>query len=170
MGSYRQYTNDYYIEKLRTLLAELPDYCRYFFNAKNQTFEKHSEYAYAKDLKVFYEYIIQRNPIYKGFKMKEIPASIFDDLNEHDIEDYMEFLEKYEVDGDQRKNGDRGKRRKFASLQTFCKYMKAKGFISNNPVADAERPTIHKKDIITLTQEEKEELFHAVTSGYGMTT
>lgn len=168
MHDYRQETDNIFVEKLRGVLNELPPYCRYFFNAKNQTFEKRSEYAYATDLKVFFEYIRQNNPIYVKLSIKEIPAEIFNQLNTHDIEDYLSYLEKYVVDGDHRSNGDSGKRRKLATLQTFCKYLKEQGIIENNPAEYVARPTLHKKDIVTLTKEEKQELLFAISSGYGM--
>ncbi len=168
--NYREQTNDAYIEKIREISSELPDFCRPFFSSKKQTYERRSTYAYAMDLKVFFEYIVQTNPIFKGKSIKEIPIEIFNSLNYHDINDYLDFLEKYTLDGIERRNSDSGKRRKFASLQTFCKFLKQKGYIENNPIEGAERPTLHKKDIITLTTDEKKELFFSISSGYGMRT
>jgi len=169
MTTYQDETKDLYISKFRKVLDELPGYCKYFFNAKAQVYEARTRYAYAIDLRTFFEYIIQRNPTYKGIPIKDIPLALFNELNSHDIDEYMEFIESYSVKGDHRKNKDTSKSRKLASLKAFCKYMLRQGYIEKNPADLVESPKAHKNDIIILTQEEKKELLFAIKSGYGMT-
>ena len=50
------------IEKLRELLATLPSFCKMYFRGMNDTISSRTKFAYAYDLRVFFEYIM-RNKI-----------------------------------------------------------------------------------------------------------
>lgn len=168
-NNYHNTTNKLYTTKLRVLLSNMPDYCRYFFNAKREVLEIRSEYAYAMDLKVFFEYLAQSRPEYEGTPIKEIPAQVFNELTSHDIDDYLEYLGFYTSNGVERSNEAMGKSRKLACLKSFCKYLMREGIIERNPVEFIDMPKIHDNDIIALTDNQKQRLFEVIDSGENMT-
>ncbi len=167
---YRDNISEKYNEKLREILAELPDYCRYYFHAKAQNFEPKTRHAYAVDMKVFFTFMTERIPAYKGEPISGIPMEAFNQLTSHDIDEYMDYLRNYNADGDHRRNTEYGLARKLTSLRSFCKYYVQQHYIEKNPAEYAENPKIHKKDIITLSKEDKKKLLYCIESGYGMTT
>ena len=167
---YHDEISDIYNDKLKALLKTLPDYCKYYFNAKAQSFEPRTGYAYAVDMRTFYEFIISTKPSYQGKSIKDVPISLFDELTSHDIDEYLNYLKKYSFEGDHRKNSESGRKRKFIALRSFCKYYLEKGYIKKNPTELMPTPKVHKDDTISyLTKEEKEQLFFAIKSSYGMT-
>lgn len=167
--SYHDKINKLYNTKLRVILDELPPYCRYYFNAKATTFQKRTAYAYASDLKVFFKYLMLKNPALSDLKMKDIPADSLNDLSSHEIDDYMMYLTDYHMDGTDRHNSNSGKNRKLASLKSFCKYLIREGIIQKNPADLVDIPRLRGNDIIALTDFEVKALFHVIETAEGMT-
>lgn len=166
--AYHDKINKLYTAKLRVLMGQLPYYCKYFFDAKAHSFEVRSRWAYAMDLKVFFEFIKQSFPEYSDIPIKEIPPQALDTLSSHDIDAYLEFLKDYKAGGQYRANSDSGQIRKLASLKTFFKYLSKEDIISRNPAALVDSPKMHGKDVIALTPDEKAKLLHVIDTGDGM--
>lgn len=169
MENYHSKLNQRYIAKLRVLELQLPQYCTHYFNAKNLAFEKQTEFAYAVDFKVFFEFIKAYMPEYQKTSIRDIPVTVFNKLSEDDVKAYTSFLENYKVGTDYRANGENGIQRKLSSLKSLCRYLLKKGMINKNPIELVDMPKIHKKAILTLTDREITKLFNTIENETGMT-
>ena len=97
MSDYKKNINSSALDKLNKVIKQLPDYCKYYFNAKSNTLAPRTRLAYAEDLEIFFYYLTQTFPEYTD--IKEIPISLLNSLKSTDIDDYMRFLERYEYKG-----------------------------------------------------------------------
>lgn len=156
-------------EKLRELINELPKFAKVFFRGIENTTEPRTRIAYAIDLRIFFNFIKENNPLYKDIEITAIPLSILDELTVTDIEEYMDYLKSYERGIERYSNYERGLRRKLSSLRTFYNYYHKNKLINTNPVLQANIPKIHQKAIVRLDDEEIPELLDKVASGGKMT-
>lgn len=151
--------------KLRELQHTLPAFCRDFFLGIKDTTSTRTRIAYAYDLRIFFEFLHENNPICKKMEITDIPISILDQLKPMDITEYMDYLSYYEKDNEGITNDERGKQRKLASLRSFYNYFYKIEMIEKNPASLVSMPKLHKKEIIRLDPDEVEELLNQVESG-----
>lgn len=154
-------------EKLMELMEILPPYCSLYFMAANQTLLPKTRLEYAKDLKTFFTYLKQKNPLYKEKDIKDIPIDVLEKLDSTDIDEYLMWLEYYDL-GDKRiTNGNTGKARKLASLKSFYKFLCKRGKLKNNPVSLVDTPDTKQRDhqILIFTTEEREALLNYIENG-----
>lgn len=154
--------------KLSHILEELPEYMKRFFVSIDSTVTIKTQVAYAQDLKTFLLFEAKSNPILKNQKIKNIPLELFDKITPTDIEDYLSYLSGYDRNGEWRTNSKEAKQRKLAALRAFYKNFSKKGFLKSNPAAAVDMPTLDKKAIIALTEEEVKDLLSVVEDGYGL--
>lgn len=154
------------LEKLMDLVENvLPGYCRNFFYAAHKLGNK-TKLEYAKDLKTFFIFLSQRNPLCKGLEIKGISIEILDQLDSTDIDEYLNWLTSYETKSGEFHNNNATKARKLASLKSFYKYMVRKNYLSNNVAGIVERPDVtEEKDIIVFSQDEKVRLLDYIDYG-----
>ena len=109
--------------KLRELLASLPPFCGAFFRGIEPTTASRTRIAYAYDLKVFFEFLVKENPLYRGKEIRDITLSDLDMIKPLDLEEYMEYL-KYRFNEKNQEiiNKERGIIRKISSLKSFYNY------------------------------------------------
>lgn len=154
------------VKKLRELQSELPRWLRDYFRGIEYTKESRTRIAYAIDLKIFFDYIQQQNPVYKNMNVQEIPIDILSNLKATDIEEYLEYLKLYKnEEGKEVTNNERGLRRKLASLRSMYHYFHKNRIITENPVIQVDMPKIHDKAIVRLEVNEVAELLDVVESG-----
>lgn len=157
-------------QKLRKLLSSLPPFCGTFFRGIEQETSSRTRIAYAYDLRVFFEFLLKENPVYKNKEIKDITLSDLDRIKALDLEEYMEYL-KYYSNGENTEhiNKERGISRKLSSLKTFYNYFYKKEMLSTNPAALVSLPKLHSKEIIRLDVDEVASLLDQVESGDAMT-
>ncbi|WP_434308995.1 tyrosine-type recombinase/integrase [Hominifimenecus sp. rT4P-3] len=158
--------------KLRELTATLPSFVRLFFRGIEPTTSSRTRIAYAYDLHVFFEFLIQNLPAFQGKTVTEISVEMLDEVKSLDLEDYMEYLKFYHCTDNrnmERVNQERGITRKMASLKTFYNYFFKKEMIQTNPAALVTLPKIHEKEIIRLDIDEVAILLDQVESGENLT-
>lgn len=169
----RTYTEQVNIQnqkKLRELLQELPKFCGDFFRGITSTTSSRTRIAYAYDLRIFFRFLQENNPLFRDKDVQSIPVSILDELTPVDIEEYLDYVRLYSSDNEQSvTNQERGIARKLASLRTFYKYYYKKQLIETNPPALVDIPKIHEKEIIRLDVDEIARLLDEVESGDGLT-
>ena len=151
--------------KLRELLKTLPAFCKDFFLGIKDTTSTRTRLAYAYDLRVFFEYLHENNPICGKMEITDIPISVLNEIKPMDITEYLDYLSYYEKDNEQITNDERGKQRKLASLRSFYNYFFRLELIEKNPAALVQMPKLHKKEIIRLDPDEVAELLDQVESG-----
>ena len=147
------------------MLKSLPPFCSQFFIGIEPRTSSRTRLAYAYDLMVFFDYIHENNPIYKKMDIREFPISILDEIKPVDIEEYVYHLKIYEKDGVAHANGERGVKRKLASLRTFYNYYFKKELIDTNPAFKVDMPKLHDKAIVRLDSDEVSQLLDKVESG-----
>lgn len=158
--------------KLRELMSALPPFVRLFFRGIEPTTSSRTRIAYAYDLHIFFEYITQNLPDFKGKDIPELSVEMLDLVKPLDLEDYMEYLKFYHCSDHrnlERVNQERGITRKMASLKTFYNYFFKKEMIQTNPAALVTLPKIHEKEIVRLDIDEVALLLDEVESGEKLT-
>jgi site-specific recombinase XerD len=155
--------------KLRTLLATLPKFCSYFFRGIEPTTSSRTRIAYAYDLRIFFEFLVNSNPTLKNTPITDIKLEVLDQIKAVDIEEYLEYLSFYQSEEGDRINTENGKKRKLVSLRSFYNYYFKKEMISTNPASLISVPKLHEKEIIRLDIDEVARLLDEVESAENMT-
>lgn len=157
--------------KLQELLKELPKFCSDFFrylDTRNTSSRTRLSYGY--DIRIFFEFIQENNPVYKKMSMHDIPIGVLDEMTPVDIEEYLSYLSYYEKkDGQAVTNGEKGKSRKLSAIRTMYNYYFKKEFIKTNAPSMIDTPKKHKENIIRLDKDEVAELITTVQSGENLT-
>lgn len=173
--------NDYHEQQniknailLRDIMYSLPSFTYEFFRGVEQTTSSKTRIAYAYDLRLFFEFLLD---YHKCLKEKEMATLVVNDLvlvTPDDIEMYLEYLSYYQKKDNngmviEHKNTERGKSRKLASLRSFYTYFYKKQKIMNNPALLVDLPKIHEKHITRLEIDEVARLLDEVESGHNLT-
>ena len=158
-------------KKLRRLIRELPPFCADFFRGIEPRTSSRTRIAYAYDLKTFFEFLRQENPLLKSRDLRDLPLSVLDEIGLMDLEEYMEFLKCYSsADGrGEQVNTERGIMRKISSLKSFYNYFFHRERIRTNPAALVELPKVHEKEIIRLEVDEVARFLDEVEDGEKLT-
>ena len=152
-------TSDYYKQtqidqtlRLREVLKTLPPFAKDYFRAMEPKSSAKTRINYAYDIRVFFHFLLENNPIYKNYTMDQFRVQDLERIEPVDIEEYMEYLKLYDSPNDQMTitNGERGLKRKISSLRSFYTYYYKRQAIETNPVQLVDMPKIHDKAIIRL--------------------
>jgi len=82
--------------KLREVLKTLPVFCRDYFRAIEPTTSTKTRISYAYDIRVFFRFLKEQNPLFKDTEITDFPLSILDDIQAIDIEEFQEYLKVYD--------------------------------------------------------------------------
>ena len=104
---YHEKTDRDNILHLRQLLQELPQFCSQYFRGIEPRTSSRTRIAYAYDLKIFFEFLLNEHPNFHQNTIKEIQLEELDELHVSDIEEYMEYL-KYRFNEISEKYGSTG--------------------------------------------------------------
>lgn len=167
--SYHEEQNKNNILKLREVLTTLPPFCKDFFRGITEYTSTRTRLAYAYDLRVFFEFLHEQNPICAKMDITEYRIDLLDKISRDDILEYLEFMSLYEKDGKEITNDERGKKRKIASLRSFYKYFFENEKIKTNPASLVPVPKQHEKDIIRLEPHEVAILLDQAEDGTKLT-
>lgn len=166
------FMSDYYNDrekvnnaKLKSALVELPLFCFDFFTGIEQNTSILTRLNYAYDLRIFFEYMVNELPQFKGMKIKQLSPASLEKVTASDIERYLSYVSFYEHDDKDLTNHERGKARKLASLRSFYKYYFNKGTIVANTAAKVNMPKIHDKEIIRLEVDEVVKILNEAENG-----
>ena len=153
--------------KLREVLKTLPGFCRDYFRAMEPTTSTKTRISYAYDIRVFFRFLKERNPVLRTMDIRDFPVDVLDQLEAVDIEDYQEYLKVYEASSCDKQitNGERGLKRKMSALRSFYTYYYKRQVISSNPTLLVDMPKIHEKSIIRLEANETAALLDYIEHG-----
>ncbi len=153
--TYHEQTDMENILKLREVLKTLPVFARDYFRAIEATTTTKTRISYAYDIRIFFQFLIDENPLFKDYSMDQFTVDVLDQLKSVDIEEYMEYLKLY-TDSDNQvvTNGERGLKRKLSALRSFYSYFFKREAIRTNPTVLIDMPKIHDKAIIRLDVDE----------------
>lgn len=152
--TYREYTDMENILKLRQVLATLPPFCRDYFRAIDATTTTKTRISYAYDIRIFFQFLLDENPLFKEYSMTDFTVDVLDQIKAIDLEEYQEYLKLYQSGEKTETNGERGLKRKISALRSFYAYYYKHEMIQTNPTVLIDVPKIHEKNIIRLDTDE----------------
>lgn len=158
------------IKKLRTMLSELPAFFKDFFRGIEPRTQSRTQIAYAYDIKIFLQFLLEENPsIKKSYgSVTEIPISVLESLTVTDIEEYMEYLKYRDTDGKKISNKENAIKRKISTLKSVFKYFYRTEKISENIMEKVQLPKLHSKEIIRLDIDEVAMMIDEAERGEGL--
>ena len=115
--------------------THMPEFAKRFFNYKKQTFKASSYYAYALELKEFFDYLGTTSYDVNRMKIAEL-----NNITPEIIEEYVEFLRSSKANGKSKVSSDQTLKRKLCALSSFFDYYFQEGFIPYNPLLKVNRP------------------------------
>lgn len=167
--NYHDQLNIENVRKMREVLNDLPPFCKQFFRGIEQTTSTRTRLGYALDLRIFFEYLHETNPLLRKTPITEYKISILEQITKEDIEEYLEYLSYYEKDGKEYTNDERGKSRKLASLRSFYHYYYISELIEKDVASLVPMPKLHAKNIVRLDPDEVATLLDLVEHGDKLT-
>ncbi len=157
-----------YTKKIRNVLKELPSFCGAFFRSIENNTSVLTRYAYAIDLRSFFQYAAESQDLFAGQDIPSLPVSALEKVRRDDIELFLEDMSLYYKDDRELVNNERAKARKLSSLRAFFKYYFKQEVISSNVAALVDAPKLHDKAIIRLEPNEIANLLDMAERGDGL--
>ena len=167
--NYHDEQNKNNILKLRKILDTLPSFCKDFFRGIEPYTSTRTRLAYAYDIRLFFEFLHEKNSYCHKMEITEFPLSVLDMVQRTDIEEYLDYMSLYQKDGKNITNEERGKARKLAALRSFYNYYFQSERIEKNTAALVPLPKRHEKEIIRLEPNEVAILLDQVEDGTKLT-
>lgn len=150
--------------RLREILQTLPPFAKDYFRAVEPTTSAKTRISYAYDIRVFFHFLIDSNPVYHDYETNQFTLTDLERVEPTDIEEYLEYLKVYQSDDKQITNGEKGLARKFSALRSFFRYFHRHQMIEKNPTVLVDMPKLHDKAIIRLDTDEVAMLLDYVES------
>ena len=151
------------IDQINHVLENLPTFCHSFFLGIEQTTSPLTRLGYARDLEIFFNYLIHETETFHNYGIFDFEKSDLNKITIDDIELYVSFLTHYRKDDTEHFNSDRGKMRKMATLRTFFKYFYRRGDLKENIMTKIDLPKIHEKSILRLSDDEVSKMIDAAS-------
>ena len=153
METSKTYHEQKYIDntlRLRSILETLPAFAKDYFRAVEPTTSARTRISYAYDIRVFFHFLMENNPVYKNYTIDQFTLHDLERLEPIDIEEYQEYLKVYENDEKKQiTNTEKGLARKMSALRSFYSYFYKRQAISKNPTLLVDMPKLHEKAIST---------------------
>ena len=163
--TYHQEEEIHNVLLMRNLLTDLPKYVSTFFRSIEYSKAPRTRLGYARDIKTFFEFLCETNPVLQGKSTSEVSLEVIDQLEAEDIEEYMDYLKVYEKDGRQYTNNECALKRKLTSLRVFFNYLYKNKKIHSNPTLILDMPKIHNKAIVRMEANEVAQFLDNVEYG-----
>ncbi len=153
--------------KLRDIRMELPFFCSEFFLGIEQNTTPLTRLGYARDLKLFFEFLTTDTEEFYGMKIKDIKIEDLKKVTSTHIEMFLSYVSVYKQDGITYRNGERAKARKLSAIRALFKYLFKKEKLDRNVAAKIDTPKIHEKPIIRLEGDEVDKMLDLSIDGNG---
>lgn len=148
--------------ELEEKIRSLPYFCEDFIIGIEMRTSVLTRINYCSDLAVFFDYLIKKNPDFKGKIVKEITLDDLNLIKAAHIERFLSYLNYYTYNGADYKNGEKAKARKLSAVRTMFKYFYNSDKIKENVAAKVSTPKIHDKLIIRLDDSEVTDILSTV--------
>ena len=152
-------TELYYSDKTAELLHDMPDYVKTYIRAIHNRTSPRTRYEYLKDIQCFMDYAKDE------FDTNSVELADLKKFKKVNFEEYFEYLEHYERNGQERINNRCSIKRKLSSLRKFIAYLFENEMIPSDEIRKVEMPKLHKKEIIRLDRDEAADFLNAVENG-----
>ena len=150
--------------RLREVLKTLPPFAKDYFRAIEPRSSVRTRINYAYDIRIFFHFLMENNPVYKNYTMDQFQVQDLERLEPVDIEEYMEYLKVYQHNEELLTNGEKGLSRKMSALRSFYNYYFKRQAITRKPTLLVAMPKLHEKAIIRLDADEVAMLLDFVES------
>lgn len=151
--------------KLTELLSELPEFAKKYINDKRLRTQTSTLISYCYDLITFYKYLIEMNPTFKNYKVKDFSYNEMIMLTADDIAEYQLYLE-FNAGDNKHENDKKAIARKMSPLRGMFQYHYEHENIPNNPTTLVKLPHIKKdKNIVRLNAAEVVDILNCVEHG-----
>lgn len=164
-STYHEQVNKENIKRLNGIIQKLPNFTKDYFNYIDQSTSSSTQVAYAGNILLFFEFLIESNPCYKEYTPKDFKLEDLTQLTSSDIEEYKRYLKVYEHDGHELSNSERGVARKMSALRSFYGFLQKRELIEKNPTLYVDMPKLHQKEIIRLDPDEVAVLLDYIENG-----
>lgn len=152
--------------RLREILKTLPPFAKDYFRAAEPTTSAKTRISYAYDIRVFFHFLMENNPVYKNYTIDQFTPQDLEQLSPVDIEEYQEYLKVYyNSEEKQITNAEKGLSRKMSALRSFYGYYFKHQIIEKNPTLFVDMPKLHEKAIVRLDTDEVASLLDFVEHG-----
>ena len=152
--------------RLREILKTMPPFAKDYFRAIEPKSSAKTRISYAYDIRIFFHFLMENNPVYKNYKMDKFTVKDLERIEPVDMEEYQEYLKVYKGDGNKQiTNTEKGLARKMSALRSFYAYFFKHQIIDKNPTLLVDMPKLHDKAIIRLDTDEVATLLEYVEHG-----
>ena len=153
--------------KLRELLKGMPIFTKDYFRAIEPTTSAKTRISYAYDIRVFFRFLLESNPIYKNHSLIDFTHQDLEKVTPQDLEEYLEYLKLYKStdtnsSAEYVTNSEKGIARKMSAIRSFYAYYFKHQIIEKNPTVLVDMPKLHEKAIVRLDTDEVAELLDYV--------
>ena len=132
-----------YTLRLREILRTMPPFARDYFRAMEPKTSAKTRISYAYDIRVFFHFLMENNPVYKNYTMDQFTVKDLERIEPVDIEEYQEYLKVYKGPEDKQiTNTEKGLARKMSALRSFYAYFFKRQVIEKNPTLLVDMPII----------------------------
>ena len=137
--------------RLREILKTLPAFAKDYFRAAEPTTSAKTRISYAYDIRVFFHFLMENNPVYKDYTIDQFTPQDLEQLSPVDIEEYQEYLKVYQnPEEKQITNTEKGLARKMSALRSFYGYYFKHQIITGQKKVYYEKTKNRDLAIITL--------------------
>lgn len=157
------------LDYIRNICDGLPPYVKRFFRGIQQTTSSRSRLGYARDIKNFFEYLCEVYTEIPCETPMDVSLEVLSSLDAEIIEDYLDYLQKYEKNGRVYTNGKAALKRKLSSLSVFFKYLYKHDMITNNALTKVDKPKLRDKQIVRMDAAEVANFLDTVEYGNNLT-
>lgn len=152
-----------YTLRLRGILNTLPEFAKDYFRSIEPTSSPKTRISYAYDIRVFFQFLMENNPIFKNYKISDFRVQDLERLSALDIEEYQEYLKVYHASNNRIvTNTEKGLSRKMSALRSFYAYYYKRQLIEKNPTLLVDMPKLHEKAIVRMDNDEVAKLLDYV--------
>ena len=164
--SYNTIKNQRITEATRKIISELPNAAFDYMLSLADTTQPLTRYAYAYDLRLFFNYLQKENPRFVNKDLISWTDDDFKKITARDISLFMDYLTLYfNEDDSMTTNQELGKQRKFYSVRSFFKWLFKQGKTDSDVTALLDAPKRHEKPILRLDLDEVNKMLNVVSSG-----
>ncbi len=167
-NSYHATLHKDYTLKIRALLGELPVLCGSFFRAIDSQTSVLTRYAYAIDLRGFFQFAATQEDLFAGKSIPSLTAADLEKIQAYHIELYLNEVSLYQKGDREWVNQERAKARKLSSLRSFFKFLHKQEYLPSNVAALVDIPKLYEKAIIRLEPNEVADLLDLAENGEGL--
>jgi len=164
--------NDYFVERnnknaimLKKIKSELPYFVEEFFLGIDSKTSMLTKLNYARDLKIFFNFLVTEIYEFNGKKIKDLVIADLNKITATHLEIYLNYLSYYESENSVHTNSNKTKARKLSSLRSFFAYMYKKEKIKENVTTKIDIPKINEKEIIRLDINEVVDILNLAENG-----